>query len=187
MARKVLSRRSPLAPPLARPRHNGLRRQVTAAPLPPGGGAGSGQVPALALTPEQLKHLDYIQDAVGRHVTHAFAVKGWSLTVTGVVFAYAAGHRDLWIALVALLPPLAFAWLDLYYLRQTHLFEELYRAIIQADPAVRVLDLDTARYHDSRAHPRCSYRQCMKMSSWWVLHLMVLSVGLALLVAVIVT
>lgn len=85
----------------------------------------------VSLSSEQLKHLDYIQDAVGRHVTHAFAVKGWSLTVTGVVVAYAAGHLDPGLALVALLPPLAFAWLDLYYLRQAQLYEELYRDVIQ--------------------------------------------------------
>lgn len=81
------------------------------------------------------------------------------MTVTGVVFAYAAGHLNPWLAMVALLPPLAFAWPDLYYLRQAQLYEEMYRGVIRADPAVFPLDMDTARYHDPHAHPRCSYRR----------------------------
>lgn len=137
----------------------------------------------MGLSPQQLKHLDYINDAVGRHVTHAFAVKGWSLTVTGVVFAYAAAHLNPWVAAVALVPPFAFAWLDLYYLRQARLYEEMYRGVIHADPAVYPLDMDATRYHDPHAHPRCSYGQIMKMGSWWVLHLMVVAVGLVLLAA----
>lgn len=143
--------------------------------------ASAGPAPVPSLTPQQLKHLDYIQDTVGRHITHAFAVKGWSLTVTAAIFAYAAGHMDPWIALVALLPPLAFSWLDLYYLRQALLYEEMYRGVIRFDPAVFPLDMDSTRYHDVQAHPRCSYRHCMTMSSWWVLHLTTITVGLVLL------
>lgn len=186
MAHKVLSRHSPLTRRPARSRGQQVRRKVTAGKQPPGEHTAPGQAAACTLTPEQMKHLDYINDAVGRHVTHAFAVKGWSLTVTGVVFAFAAAHRDPWIAAIALVPPIAFAWLDLYYLHLARLYEEMYRGVIHADPAVYPLDMDATRYRDPHAHPRCSYGEIMRLGSWWVLHGMVVAVGLALLIASIV-
>ncbi|WP_187347302.1 hypothetical protein [Kocuria sp. CNJ-770] len=83
----------------------------------------------MSVSPERIKHLEFIQNTITRQASHSFAVKGWSLTVAAVIYAYAAAHLTWWMALVALLPAVAFAGLDAFYLRQERLFRALYRVV----------------------------------------------------------
>ncbi len=96
------------------------------------------------MSPEQIKHLEFIQATIARQASHSFSVKGWSLTVSGAIYAYAASHLSCWLAMVALLQPLAFAWLDMFFLRQERLFRELYGDAIKPDSPVTVFNMDTS-------------------------------------------
>lgn len=135
----------------------------------------------MSVSPERIKHLEFIQATITRQASHSFAIKSWSLTVSGAIYAYTASHLSWWLAVVALLPPLAFAWLDMFYLRQERLFRELYRDAIKPESQVTVFSMDTNCYQDRVKYPRCAYCAILKANTWWVLHLMIVSVGLVLL------
>lgn len=132
-------------------------------------------------SPDRVKHLEFIQATIARQASHSFTVKGWSLTVAAVVYAYTASHLSWWLAIMALVPPAAFAWLDLYYLRQERLFRELYEDAIKPHTTVPPFDMKPTRYHDTKKHPRCSYKCVAGSPSWWPLHLVVVGVGVVLL------
>lgn len=135
----------------------------------------------VSMSDERTKHLEFIQGTISRQASHSFAVKGWSLTVAGLIYAYTATNLNCWLPLVALLPPAAFAWLDLYYLRQERLFRELYRDAIRPDTTVPLFDMSPSAYHDRNKYPRCSYSCVARSHAWWVLHGMIVLVGLVLL------
>lgn len=135
----------------------------------------------VTVSDERIKHLEFIQATIARQASHSFAVKGWSLTVSAAIYAYAASHLTWWLALVALLPPIAFAWLDAFYLRQERMFRELYSAACSNDTSLPLFEMDTRKYCDRTAYPRCSYRSVFKSDTWRVLHAMIFSVGLCLL------
>lgn len=135
----------------------------------------------MTLSNDHLKHLEFIQATISRQASHSFAVKGWSLTVAGLIYAYTTSHLTCWLAVVALLPPVTFAWLDLFYLRQERLFRELYKDVINPHSTAPVFDMDTRRYQEQGGPHGCTYRSVMTSSTWWVLHAMIAAVGLVLL------
>lgn len=135
----------------------------------------------MALSNDRIKHLEFIQATISRQASHAFAIKGWSLTVAGAIYAYTASNLTCWLALLAMLPPVAFAWLDLFYLRQERLFRELYNDAYRTESTVPVFEMSPWRYRDAKQYPRCSYPDAAKSSAWWPLHTMIVVVGVVLL------
>ncbi len=138
----------------------------------------------VSVSPERIKHLEFIQNTITRQASHSFAVKGWSLTVAAVIYAYAAAHLTWWMALVALLPAVAFAGLDAFYLRQERLFRALYRGVSQEYTPVPMFEMDTRCYTNKEAFPSCRYwgkTGVLRSPSWLLLHSMIVAVGLVLL------
>lgn len=136
------------------------------------------------MAPERIKHLEFLQATIARQATHSFAVKGWSLTVSAAIYAYVATHLTLWTAIVALLPPIVFAALDAFYLRQERMFRQLYRDSSQPKTSVQLFDMNTAAYAAGNAYPACRYlgrRGVCGSASWRWLHFMILAVALVLL------
>ena len=133
----------------------------------------------MTLSSERVKHLEFIQSTISRQATNSFTIKGWSLTVAGLIYAFAAENLSWWLAVVALLPPVAFAWLDLFYLRQERLFRALYRSAYQPESTVQEFDMDTTAYQQL---PNCSYRNVATSRAWWPLHVMIAAVGIVLLI-----
>lgn len=140
----------------------------------------------MSFSPERLQHLEFIQATIARQAGHSFAFKGWSITVAGALYAYTASNLSCGLALVVLLPPFAFAWLDLYYLRQERLFRQLYVDAIRSANTLPVFVMDPKRYHRRKDLPDCSFPRVMRSASWWVLHLTIVSVGVILLIVAIV-
>jgi hypothetical protein len=130
---------------------------------------------------DRRKHLEFIQATIARQASHAFAIKGWSLTVAAAIYAYTAANLSCWLAVVACMPAIAFAWLDLFYLRQERLFRELYRDASQPESTVPVFDMDTSPYQTTSKYPQSSYRNVAKSRAWWPLHVMIVGVGIVLL------
>jgi hypothetical protein len=64
----------------------------------------------------KLKHLEFIQSAIGRMATSSFLFKGWSVTVAAGLSAFAAGASRPGLLFVALLSTALFWGLDGYYL-----------------------------------------------------------------------
>lgn len=75
------------------------------------------------------KHLEFVQAVISRLSTDSFLMKGWALTVSTALYAYCAVHLLWQVALLGLLPPLAFWFLDGYFLRQERLYRHLYNEV----------------------------------------------------------
>jgi hypothetical protein len=75
---------------------------------------------------DRIKHLEFIQNAIGRMAGNSFLLKGWSVTLAAALVALAAKDTDLRFSVLALIPPLIFWGLDAYYLRLERLFRALY-------------------------------------------------------------
>ena len=86
----------------------------------------------------RVKHLEFIQAIIARLGNDAFLVKGWAVTVTGILLGFAVSQEDGWLAAVSAVPTLAFWGLDTYFLRAERLFRALYEAtragLLEAPP-----------------------------------------------------
>lgn len=92
----------------------------------------------------RIRHLELIQTIVTRMGNNSFLIKGWSLTVTGALLAYAVGNDESGIALVSLVPVLAFWLLDGYFLYQERLFRRLYDRVRKPDAGIEPFAMDVA-------------------------------------------
>jgi len=81
------------------------------------------------MSPDEIKHLDYIQAAITRMNENSFQIKGWSVTILAALMAvYASTKNELFI-LISLIPTAIFWFLDTYYLMQEKKFRGLYKDI----------------------------------------------------------
>lgn len=132
---------------------------------------------------DRIKHLEFIQATIARQAAHSFSVKGWSLTVAAALYAYTATHLEWWLALLALVPPVVFAGLDAFYLRQERLFRQLYSAAIRTGSTVPIFSMDVREYTDAATYPTCQYRGragVWRSKSWKHFHAMIVAVGVVL-------
>ena len=87
---------------------------------------------------EILEHLKLIEDIISRLAHNSFALKGWSITITTALFAFAGVKENglfLWIGLI----PIIFFWLlDSYYLR----LEKKYRGLYDKVRVAETTDFD---------------------------------------------
>lgn len=72
------------------------------------------------------KHMDYVQSVINRLANNSFVMKGWALTVSSALLGFAASRSEPLLALVAVMPALAFWVLDTYFLRQERAFREMF-------------------------------------------------------------
>lgn len=77
----------------------------------------------------KIKHLEFIQGVINRLAANSFLLKGWTITLTAALFAFAAQDADLAFAFIAPFSAFAFWGLDAYYLRQERLYRLLYHDV----------------------------------------------------------
>jgi hypothetical protein len=88
------------------------------------------------LLPEHVKHLELIQAVITRMAGNSALLKGWSVTLSSALIGWAAANNaHIKYAALGLFPPVFFAVLDGYYLRQERLFRHLYDHIRKLDDA----------------------------------------------------
>ncbi len=80
----------------------------------------------MSLTPEELKHLEFIQNVITRMNTNSFQIKGWAITIISATLALYASIQDKNFILIGFLPAVIFWFLDAYYLNQERKFRGLY-------------------------------------------------------------
>lgn len=100
------------------------------------------------LSDAQIKHLEFIQGVIGRLANDSFLMKGWALTVTGAFFGFSVKDVDWRIALVGLVPLLAFWGLDGYFISRERMFRALYDAV-RTDAAIEPFSMDYTRFRES--------------------------------------
>ena len=77
----------------------------------------------------KLKHLEFIQSAIARMSNCSFAFKGWSITIAGALFAFAAVQDRSPLVLIALYSTILFWGLDGYYLWLERGFVDLHNKV----------------------------------------------------------
>lgn len=92
------------------------------------------------------KHLEFIQNVVTRMAQNSYLLKGWTVTLVAATFALSLSVTNILLLAVALLPTIAFAILDAYYLRQERLFRTLYDKVRRNPDSVEAFSLNTSPY-----------------------------------------
>jgi hypothetical protein len=77
----------------------------------------------------RVKHLEMIQSVIARLGSGAFVIKGWAVTVASALIGLAVNSSDSDVALVSLVPTLAFWGMDMYFLRSERLFRTLHEHV----------------------------------------------------------
>jgi len=75
-----------------------------------------------------LKEIDIIQEIIKRMAYNSFLIKGWTVTlIIGILLLKGPEKYQVFLALI---PLIAFWYLDAYFLRQERLFRKLYEWVI---------------------------------------------------------
>lgn len=82
------------------------------------------------MSPEKMKHLDFIQNVTTRMNTNSFQIKGWCITIVSALLAVYASTKNCHFLLIAILPTTLFWFLDTYYLQQERKFRGLYNDVV---------------------------------------------------------
>ena len=102
------------------------------------------------MPPEQIKHLEFIQNVITRMNTNSFQLKGWMVTIVTAVLALAATTKNPFIILVGLIPITILWGLDAYYLWQERKFRGLYKNVVSGiarnPPTIELLSMDASSY-----------------------------------------
>ena len=81
------------------------------------------------MSPEKIKHLEFIQAVITRMNSNSFQMKGWMVAIVSAILAvYASTQNDRFV-LVAIFPAVVFWFLDTYYLWQERKFRGLYNDV----------------------------------------------------------
>lgn len=79
----------------------------------------------------RMGHLDMIERAISRLSGHSATVKNFSLTVFIAVLTLGVSQDEPLLLVLAALVPLAFMFIDAYYLGVERSFRELYEAVVE--------------------------------------------------------
>lgn len=82
---------------------------------------------------DQIKHLEFIQDAITRMADNSFKMKGWMVAIVSALLAiYADNNAENGLyVLLALLPVFIFWGLDAYFLQQERMFRGIYNDVAE--------------------------------------------------------
>jgi hypothetical protein len=99
------------------------------------------------LDEQRLKHLELLQSVIARLGNNSFLIKGWCITLSGVLVAVADRSPGCETIPVALALAVGFWLLDGYYLRQERLFRSLYERVVEdRDDPPPPFTMDAERY-----------------------------------------
>lgn len=92
------------------------------------------------------KHLEMIQNIIGRMSNSSFLIKGWCITLISVLLAIGTQNTNIRLILITLLPLIMFWILDAYYLRQERLFRKLYTDTCLVDENIANFSMNTSPF-----------------------------------------
>jgi hypothetical protein len=101
------------------------------------------------VTDSQIKHLEFIQATVARLSNNSFLIRGWAITLTGVLAGLAINGDRHYVALAGLVPAISFWLLDCFYLRQERLYRKLYESVSKEEGEVPEFSMDVTPYTPS--------------------------------------
>lgn len=77
----------------------------------------------------KIAHLGFIQSIISRMASNAFAIKGWSVSLTAAIIAAGIALKSLQIVATAFIPIVLFIFLDSYFFIQEKKYREFYNAV----------------------------------------------------------
>lgn len=82
------------------------------------------------MKPEEIKHLELIQNIITRMNTNSFQIKGFSVAVITALLAVYARTIEFWLIPIAYPTIFIFWFIDSYYLQHERKFRGLYNDIV---------------------------------------------------------
>ena len=110
--------------------------------------------PAPAKPALDVNHLNMIQGVVNRLAGNSFTIKGWSVTLVAALLGLAVNNVNPWLAMIALIPAIAFWLLDAYYLMLERRYRKLFTTVVKeatkplGDRRIPPFSLDAALVKD---------------------------------------
>ncbi len=95
------------------------------------------------------KHLEFVQAVISRLATTSALIKAWALTLIAALYGYGAVQSDAQVTAVGIVAPLAFWFLDSFFLRQERLYRYLYERVRLGE--IDLFDMNVERYAASEA------------------------------------
>jgi hypothetical protein len=135
-----------------------------------------------ALEEQRIRHLELIQGVIARLASNAFLMKGWALTVSGVFFGFSAKDVDWRLALVGLMPLVAFWGLDGYFLSRERMFRALYDGVRTGEPRVEPFSMNYTQFRRRNGSGANGWLNCMTSGTVAWFYGPVLVVGVLLVI-----
>lgn len=93
---------------------------------------------------KKLKHLEIVQNVIGRMANNSFFIKGWCITLVSALLALESQNTNTKLITVTLLPLIMFWVLDAYFLKREHLFRKLYEEVCLTKETEISFSMDTS-------------------------------------------
>ena len=75
---------------------------------------------------DKLRHLEMIENVIQRMANNSFQLKGWAVTIVGIIGGLSANGSDKRFFLLTFVPLIMFWFLDTFYLQLERKFGVLY-------------------------------------------------------------
>lgn len=98
------------------------------------------------------KEIDLIQSCISRMASNSFLIKGWTISLIGVVLALIDRQSLTLVTLLLIFPVLSFWFLDAYFLRTERQYRELYKWVLDKrsiNSHEYLYDLNPDRFRDN--------------------------------------
>jgi len=122
------------------------------------------------MSPEEIKHLEFIQNVITRMNTNSFQIKGWTVAIVSAILAIYASTKNYYFVLSAIFPTVMFWFLDTYYLTQERKFRGLYNDVAEVSDNPKQIKLFAMR-PDLYKGGKYSYCDVFWSTTIWKLYL----------------
>ncbi len=93
------------------------------------------------------KHLEFIQNIIGRMAGNLFFLRGWTITLIAALLAlFAKGNNSIYIVYFLIVLTFVFWILDGYFLSQERLYRDLYNHVRKLKEEEIDFSMDTSEY-----------------------------------------
>ena len=127
----------------------------------------------------QVKHLEFIQAVISRLSTGSFLMKGWAITVAGIIYGFAANHLNPQVAAVGFMPVISFWFLDSYFVRKERQFRALYDDVRAGEARIPSFCMNVKLCEPLPTH---NWLRVARSITLWPFYGLLMAVGVALVV-----
>lgn len=97
------------------------------------------------MQPEEIKHLEFLQNVITRMNSNSFLTKGWAITITSAIIGIFISSKKNEFLLIGVFVCAVFWLLDAFYLHQERKYRELFNSVRETRN-VTLFDMDASSY-----------------------------------------